>query len=219
MNSLQSIRLTGKTEHAARGALAMTLIDLEPAAERMAGLIRGVPEDQLDGPTPCPDYCVGDLVDHVGGLALAFTAAATKDTGGDGSQGPSGDAARLGEDWRARIPLALAGLAQAWRQPAAWSGMTQAGGVDLPGEIAGLVALDELVLHGWDVAQATGQAYECEPAILEAVYQFVAPLAVPGQEAQREGLFGPVVEVPGAAPLLDRVIGLSGRDPAWQPSS
>ena len=77
------------------------------------------------------------------------------------------------------------------------------------------MALDELVLHGWDVAQATGQAYECELAILEAVYQFVAPLAVPGEEAQREGLFGPVIEVPEGAPLLDRVIGLSGRDPAW----
>lgn len=77
------------------------------------------------------------------------------------------------------------------------------------------MALDELVLHGWDVDQATGQAYECEPAILEALYQFVAPLAVPGQEAQGEGLFGPVIEVPEGAPLLDRVIGLSGRDPAW----
>jgi uncharacterized protein (TIGR03086 family) len=197
----------------------MTLIDLEPAAGRLADLIRGMPEGRLDGPTPCPDYRVGDLVDHVGGLALAFTAAATKDAGGAGSQGPSGDASRLGDDWRTRIPLALDGLAEAWRQPGAWTGMTQAGGVDLPGEIAGLVALDELVLHGWDVAQATGQAYECEPAILEAVYQFVAPLAIPGQEAQREGLFGPVIEVPDAAPLLDRVLGLSGRDPAWVPES
>ncbi len=38
--------------------------------------------------------------------------------------------------------------------------MTKAGGVDLPGEVAGLVALDELVVHGWDVARATGQAYD-----------------------------------------------------------
>jgi uncharacterized protein (TIGR03086 family) len=195
-----------------------TLIDLEPATRRMAALISGVPEERLDGPTPCPAYSVGDLVDHVGGLALAFTAAATKASGAAGSQGPSGDASRLGDDWRARIPLDLTGLAEAWRQPAAWSGMTQAGGVDLPGEIAGLVALDELVLHGWDVAHATGQAYDCEPEILEAVYQFVAPLAVPGQEPQREGLFGPVIEVPESAPLLDRVIGLSGRDPAWVPA-
>jgi len=46
-----------------------------------------------------------------------------------------------------------------------------------------------------------------------------APMSVPGQEAQRRGLFGPVVEVPEDAPLLDRVIGLSGRDPAWPTGS
>lgn len=37
-----------------------------------------------------------------------------------------------------------------------------AGGVDLPRQVAGLVALDEVVLHGWDVAKATGQPYNVE---------------------------------------------------------
>jgi uncharacterized protein (TIGR03086 family) len=93
--------------------------------------------------------------------------------------------------------------------------MTQAGGVELPGEVAGLVALDELVVHGWDIARASGQTYHCDRALLEAVHGFVAQFSGPGQEAAREGLFGPVVEVPEEAPLLDRVIGLTGRDPAW----
>jgi uncharacterized protein (TIGR03086 family) len=185
----------------------------------MAELIGGVPEDALDGPTPCPAYTVGDLVDHVGGLSLAFTAAGSKDIGDGSSQGPSGQASRLGDDWRTRIPRDLAGLAEAWRSPSAWTGMTQAGGVDLPGEIAGIVALDELVIHGWDLARASGQAYDCELPALEAVYQFVAPMSVPGQEPQRQGLFGPVVEIPEDAPLLDRVIGLTGRRPAWSPGS
>jgi uncharacterized protein (TIGR03086 family) len=195
----------------------MSLVDLEPAARRMAELIRGLPEDLLDGATPCPDYTLGDLVDHVGGLARAFTAAATKRTGEFGSQGPSGDASRLGDHWRTRIPRDLTSLAEAWRDPAAWSGMTKAGGVDLPGEVAGLVALDELVIHGWDVACASGQAYDHDPSLLEVVHGFVAQFSGPGQEAQREGLFGPVVDVPEDAPLLDRVIGLTGRDPAWSP--
>ena len=195
----------------------MTLLDLEPAARRMADLIASVAEDSLDAPTPCPKYTLGDLVDHVGGLSLAFTAAATKAVGGDGAQGPSGQASRLGDDWRTRIPRDLIGLAEAWRDPAAWSGFTQAGGVDLPGKIAGLVALDELVIHGWDVAWASGQAYDCESSTLEAVYEFVVPMSVPGQEAQR--IFGPVVEVPEDAPLLDRLIGLAGRDPAWPTGS
>jgi uncharacterized protein (TIGR03086 family) len=195
----------------------MTQVDLEPAARRMADLVSGVPDELLDGPTPCPAYTLGDLLDHVGGLALAFTSAATKATGETGSQGPSGDASRLGNDWRTRIPRDLVALAEAWRDPAAWSGTTRAGGVELPGEVAGLVALDELVIHGWDVARASGQAYDCEAPLLEVVHGFVAQFSGPGQEAEREGLFGPVVEVPEDAPLLDRVIGLTGRDPAWSP--
>jgi uncharacterized protein (TIGR03086 family) len=196
----------------------MTLVDLEPAAQRMAELVRGVPDELLDGPTPCPAYKLGDLLDHVGGAALAFTGAAKKETGDAVSQGPSGDASRLGDDWRERIPRDVAALAPAWRDPEAWDGMTKAGGVELPGGVAGLVALDELVIHAWDIARATGQKYDPEPESLEAVHGFVSQFSEPGQEAARAGLFGPVVEVPDDAPLLDRVIGLTGRDPDWSPS-
>lgn len=90
-------------------------VDLEPAARRMADLIRDVPDELLDAATPCPEYRLGDLVDHVGGLALAFTAAATKANDDASAQGPSGDASRLGDDWRTRIPRDLAALAEAWR--------------------------------------------------------------------------------------------------------
>jgi uncharacterized protein (TIGR03086 family) len=192
-------------------------VDLTPAAQRLADLVAGVRDDLLDAPTPCPAYTLGDLVDHIGGAAVAFTGAAVKNSGDVTAQGPSGDASRLTDDWRTRIRRDLNGLAEAWRDPAAWAGMTRAGGIDLPGEVAGLVALDEIVIHGWDVARATGQAYEPDPPELEAVQGFVAQFSEPGLEAERAGLFGPVVDVPADAPLLDRVIGLTGRDPAWSP--
>jgi len=195
----------------------MAFVDLEPAARRMADLVRGTPDELLDAPTPCPAYTLGDLLDHVGGLALAFTGAATKATGDATAQGPSGDASRLGDDWRDRIPRDLDALAEAWRDPGAWTGTTRAGGLELPGDVAGLVALDELVIHGWDVARANGRAYDCDPQLLEVVHGFVAQFSGPGQEEARAGLFGPVVEVPDDAPLLDRVVGLAGRDPAWSP--
>jgi uncharacterized protein (TIGR03086 family) len=195
----------------------MSPVDLEPAARRLGDLVGAVPDELLDAPTPCPAYTLGDLVDHVGGAALAFTGAAAKDLGDATSQGPSGDASRLTDDWRTRIQRDLAALADAWRDPDAWTGMTKAGGVDLPGEVAGLVALDELVIHGWDIARATGQAYDCDAPSLEAVHAFVSQFSEPGQEEMRAGLFGPVVEVPEDAPLLGRVIGLTGRDPAWSP--
>jgi uncharacterized protein (TIGR03086 family) len=195
----------------------MTGIDLEPAAQRMSDLVRDVPEERFDSPTPCPDYTLGDLVEHVAGLTIAFTGAARKDTGEATSQSGSGDASRLDPDWRTKIPRDLTVLAEAWRAPDAWTGMTKAGGIELPGEVAGMVALDELVVHAWDVARASGQSYDPDEPSLEAVHAFVAEFAGPGQEALREGIFGPPVDVSPDAPLLDRVIGLTGRDPAWSP--
>jgi uncharacterized protein (TIGR03086 family) len=93
--------------------------------------------------------------------------------------------------------------------------MTEAGGLELPGELAGVVALDELILHGWDIAVASGQPFSCEPHLVEAAHGFVQrtvaqnPNGVPG-------LFGPRVPVPADATPLDRLLGLAGRHPAWR---
>jgi uncharacterized protein (TIGR03086 family) len=197
----------------------MTRLDLAPAAKRMAALVGGVSDNQLGGVTPCPAYTLGDLLDHVGGLSIAFTAAARKAELPGGSQGPSGDASRLEEGWRDRIARDLDALAAAWAEPEAWTGTAVAGGVEMPAEVAALVALDELVVHGWDVARASGQPYDVDPVSLEAVHGFVAQFSGPGQEESRAGLFGPVVPVPDDAPLLDRVVGMAGRDPSWSRGS
>jgi uncharacterized protein (TIGR03086 family) len=95
----------------------MSECDLSAAAATMAELIRNISDDQLTGPTPCPDYSLGDLVDHVGGFAMAFTWAANKEAAPGGAQGGSGDASRLTDDWRRRIPADLVKLADAWKQP------------------------------------------------------------------------------------------------------
>lgn len=195
----------------------MSLIDLDVAAQRLARLVERVPDERLDAPTPCPAYSVGDLLDHVAGMAVAFAHAAAKTLPEGGSQPPSGDASRLAGDWRAQIPEDLAALAAAWRDPAAWTGVATVGGVDLPGEVAGVVGLDELVIHGWDLARATGQPFDDDPASLEVVHGFVAGLAEPGNEQMRSGIFGPVVPTGDGASLLDRTLGLAGRDPAWSP--
>jgi uncharacterized protein (TIGR03086 family) len=185
-------------------------LDLRPAARRMAGIVEAVPDDALDRPTPCQRYTVGDLLDHVGGAALAFRAAAKKHPF---PVAPFGDASRLTADWRVRIPLDLQAMAGAWGHSAAWDGMTAAGGVDLPGDVAGVVALDELVIHGWDLAKATGQPAGYDGPELEAVYRMVQYF----RNEEVEDLFGPPVEVPGDARLLDRIVGLAGRDPGWVP--
>jgi uncharacterized protein (TIGR03086 family) len=195
----------------------MSNVDLGPAAGRLAGLVTRVTDDELGQPTPCPAYTLGDLIDHVGGLALAFTAAAKKDRGELTGPPPPGDASRLGDDWRARIPRDLAALAQAWRDPAAWGGTTRIAGSDAPAAAVGLVLADELVVHGWDVARATGQPYACEPELLDAAGTFLRQFASPDAPAGPEVAFGPAREVPEGAPLLDRVVALAGRDPGWSP--
>jgi uncharacterized protein (TIGR03086 family) len=197
----------------------MDIVDLGPAAQRLADLVARVTDDELGQPTPCPAYTLGDLIDHVGGLALAFTAAANKDIGStDVNRAPSGDASRLGQDWRARIPRRLGALAQAWREPGAWTGTTRIAGGDAPAAMVGLTAADELVVHGWDVARATGQPYACEPELLDAARSFLVQFASPDAPAGPEVAFGPSRQLPGGAPLLDRVVALAGRYPGWRPS-
>ena len=197
----------------------MPTTDLRPAATNVARVLAGITDEQLTVPTPCPRYTVGDLLDHIGGLSLAFTAAATKTPlAAAGPDAPLGDAAHLDPAWRETIPAALDQLVAAWRDDAAWDGMTAAGPIEMPGEIAGLVALEEVVVHGWDLARATGQAYEIDDATLELVRGLVGDFA-PADDVVNDGTlaFGPKVPVPAAAPLLDQVVALTGRDPAWSP--
>ena len=197
----------------------MDTVDLGPATQRLADLVARVTDDELGQPTPCPAYTLGDLIDHVGGLALAFTAAANKDVSSTYvNEARPGDASRLGQDWRARIPRDLGTLAQAWREPGAWEGMTRIAGGDAPAAMVGLVVSDELAVHGWDVARATGQPYACEPELLDAARSFLVQFATPDAPAGPDVAFGPSRALPGEAPLLDRVVALAGRDPGWQPS-
>jgi uncharacterized protein (TIGR03086 family) len=192
------------------------MVDLTPAARRLADLVSRVRDDELSGPTPCPAYTLGDLIEHVGGLALAFRAAAEKDIASPYVNGtPSGDASRLQADWRERISADLAALAQAWAKPEAWTGMTRIAQQDAPAEMVGVTVADELVVHGWDVARATGQPYSAEPELLGAAQTFLGFFASPDAPAGPEVPFGPSRPVADDSAPLDRVLALAGRDPAW----
>ncbi|MBA2418576.1 MAG: TIGR03086 family protein [Nocardioidaceae bacterium] len=186
--------------------------DLEPAATAVKSLLPQVSDDQLGAPTPCADTSVADLLFHVLGLSTAFRDAARKKFGPATSTSPTDVATDLPQDWRPQIEERLDELVAAWRDPQGWDGMTQAGGVELPGAVAGQVALNELVIHGWDLARATGQSFTADDETLQGSHDLLIASQDP---ADREGMFGPVVEVPAEAPLLDRVVGLSGRDPGW----
>jgi uncharacterized protein (TIGR03086 family) len=195
----------------------MDHLDFRPTTTALAALVRGVGEDQLDGPTPCPAYSVADLVDHIGGLSLAFVAAAHKEpVPGDGA--PDVDGSRLEDGWRELVAGRLDDLGEAWQDPGAYDGVTMAGPVELPADQAALVALNEVTVHAWDLARATGQPYPADPAAVAACRAFVEAFEPPpGGAADDGGLFGPPVAVPDDAPALDQLIGATGRDPAWTP--
>ena len=191
----------------------MTL-DLGPQTARVRRLVDGVRDDQLDGPTPCEGTSVAGLLDHFVGLTTGFAMGARKEpvTGA-----PRASADQLSPDWRERLPRQLDELAEAWRRPGAWEGMAIVGGVELPSMVMGVVAADEVLVHGWDLAVATGQDYDADPALAAAVLHQVTMLTQPGMEELRDGQFGPVVPVPDDAPVLDRILGLTGRSPSWRP--
>ena len=148
----------------------------------------------MNAPTPCPDLPLGALIDHVGGFAKVFAASAKKEVGELTSQPPDPRADNLEPGWRARIATDLSALADAWDAPDAWDGMTQAGGQEVPGAMAGRIALDELVVHGWDIAQATGQPFDCDEPTLAEVESTVQQVR-DGNDGDMPGLFGPVVAV------------------------
>jgi uncharacterized protein (TIGR03086 family) len=189
-------------------------IDLGPQAAEVARVVAGVRDDQLGAPTPCAGTPVAGLLDHLVGLTEAFRRAGAKEGVGGAA---TASAEHLAPDWRSRVPAQLDALAAAWRDPAAWQGVVEVGGVQLPADVMGAVALDEVTVHGWDLAVATGQRYDVEPAAAEACLGYVTLMAQPGNEQVRDGQFGPPVPVPDDAPVFDRVLALAGRDPAWRP--
>jgi uncharacterized protein (TIGR03086 family) len=191
------------------GQHRMTVPDLEPAVRRLAALLDGVPDSALDAPTPCAESTVATLLDHIMGLSEGLRASARKEP----TDAPQASAEHLDPDWRAVLPGRLDALVAAWREPGAGEGMTGAGGLTMPASDVAAVTLDELVLHGWDLARATGQPYEPDPGDVAAITPFLEAF---GSEQGVPGLFGPMVPVPDDAPAFDRALGLSGRDPGWR---
>jgi uncharacterized protein (TIGR03086 family) len=195
--------------------MTTTRLDFAPQAAEVARVVAGVRDDQLTDPTPCAGTSVAGLLDHLVGLTVAFRGAAEKvpQTGG-----PRADAAQLAEDWRVRLPMQLDGLVAAWQPATAWEGTTEIAGMTMPAGATGVVALNEVLVHGWDLAVATGQEYRADPASAQACLEFAVGFAM-GAPEMRDQIYGPVVAVPDDAPELDRLLGQTGRDPGWTPPS
>lgn len=184
-----------------------------PAAEAVARIVVETPDGRLDAPTPCPGWDVRALVNHL----IVWNARGETAARGLPPAGPGEDHDFTAEPgWADRFADQARKTAEAWQDPAAWEGDTSLTG-NKEGMPAGFIAgilFGECVVHGWDLAAATGRDPAFPPAVVDAAWEQIVPAA----EMSREyGVFGPEVPVPADAPLLDRVLGVSGRDPHWKP--
>lgn len=132
------------------------MFDLGPAAAEMGRLVSRVRDDQLNDPTPCSEWRVADLLAHVQQFATVFTCNARKEQ----AQPPRG----LVDNWHQAIPDQLADLAGAWRQESAWRGRVSAGGAEMNAADNAVVGIEELTVHGWDLARAIGQDFDADDA-------------------------------------------------------
>jgi uncharacterized protein (TIGR03086 family) len=191
--------------------------EMKAAAAEAARVVNGVPDqgpDQLDGPTPCGDWDLRTLLNH----AILWTSySAERRAYGESvaedlmSKDFTADPG-FREDYEAQLNKAV----QAWSDPKRWEGDLKVMGDATPAADVAAMLIMEMVLHGWDIARATGQEYVCDDAVATAVLDTV--------EAQAELFrkyegFKDVVPVPDDAPALDRALALSGRDPQWKQRS
>jgi uncharacterized protein (TIGR03086 family) len=165
----------------------------------------------LDTRTPCPDWDLRTLLNHT----ILWTSYSAERRAHDESVAED----LMSKDFTAEPGYAEAYQAQiakavdAWSSPQAWDGDRNVMGSPTPAaDIAAMLTM-EMVLHGWDVAQATGQDYRCDAELAQAVLQTVQSQG--DMFRQYEG-FAAVVPVPDDATTFDRALALSGRDPNWK---
>lgn len=183
------------------------------AAGAMAAVVRNITADQLANKTPCTEYDVRALVNHILFWGPSEAGAGRKESVPQPAATES-DVDLTAGDWRGDLLALLADISSAWAPASAWEGETTMGTPHtLPASVMGDMIMGELVVHGWDLAVATGQRLDLPADTLAHLLDAAGGMAAQGREL---GMFGPEVTVAADAPALDRVLGLTGRDPAWK---
>ena len=180
---------------------------LERVLDKTGAIVEGVTPDQYDGATPCPDYDVKALVNHITGWVQSFAAGAN---GGTYEGDPSAYVA--GDDPGAEFRAAAAKVVEGWRAHGVDRQVGLMGG-EMPGQMVLNMTIMEYLTHGWDLASATRQQIPYKEDEAEQALA-LAQGTLPPQYRGEGQAFGNIVEVPDTAPAIDRFIGFLGRDPA-----
>lgn len=174
----------------------------------MNDLIEGIAADQWTTPTPCTEWTVRDVVDHLVGMNLVFVAMLEQ------SPMPERGADHLGADPAGAYRRSAAALQAAAARPgvlertqATWVGVAT-GAERLQWRIA------DLLTHGWDLVQATGVVAELPDDLADQALTFVR-VQLPSQP--RTGRFADPQPIPDDAPAIDRLAAFTGRPVPWTP--
>lgn len=159
-----------------------------------------------DAPTPCEGWSVRDLVAHVIDTQREFLARQDVDAG------PAPDLADPAAAWQTHLHRVTTVLVQRGIAEREYDGFF--GRTTISATMADFYGWD-LLVHGWDVARATGQDWSISDDTAAAMH---ATADGWGQALYAEGICAAPVDVPQDASATDVLLARLGRDPSWQPA-
>jgi uncharacterized protein (TIGR03086 family) len=183
----------------------MSTPHLETAVASTRGVLASVSPGQLDDATPCRAWKVRDLINHVVGGQFFFAGSVT----GQAAAGEAPDFAS--GDYLAAFDEGSTQCLAAFQTP----GVMEAS-FDLPfGTLTGAqfinVVTSDTFTHGWDLARATGQGTDLEPALAEELLAHARTALPDGIRNEQGDPFGPPKEAPAGASNADQLAAFLGR--------
>jgi len=115
-------------------------------------------------------------------------------------------------DWAATYTAMANDLVAAVGEEGSTEGEIKFGSGMMPAENALGIMLMELTVHAWDLARATGQDYQLDPATAQ---MSAAITSAAGPNGRDGGFFGPEVPAPEGASEFEKALAVAGRDPHW----
>jgi uncharacterized protein (TIGR03086 family) len=173
------------------------------------GVLANVTPEQLGGPeTPCASWNVRELVDHIVNGTTWFATIAETGTPPGEDVFPAFNADNVVEVFDAGSDRAV----QAFAADGAMERIMHLPFGDLPGAAFVYIACGDTFTHGWDLAKATGQSTDLDPATAAELLEIVSPMlpdAFRGDEGQAP--FGPRQDAPAGATAADKMAAFMGR--------
>jgi uncharacterized protein (TIGR03086 family) len=185
-----------------------------PVLAALADVVDRPASGDLARPTPCPQWDVGRLRDHVLGWVQFFAAALQDPERSAPRLDP--DAYRTAEDGRSPgevVRDAAGSIERAVRAGVAHQRVVVSQSV-MDGSAVLALMLGEYLVHGWDLAHALGLPWTPPDDACEAALAFSRATVAPQFREMDGAVFGPEVVVPEDAPALDRLVAFSGRSPS-----